>query len=1367
MSNKPHYWPGIRTKRGARGIRPAVSIFLIAAIVLLTTYWASPTTFAIPPGGGLAAVGPVDPQTTFPAWYSDANGVSLKLCIGDPLLCISAPVDPGNPLSVQTGFGDEGFWWAADASMNVGSGGSALLVLAVEAAYSTGDVAPGAQMSFGRIRVRASGVQPGATYTVTHPFGTETLVADSLGNLRMTDDLGCLGVIPGLVPCDWGLALVSRVGPFLVWDPAVPPAPPAGFVGDAATPHKVIGGVLGTNFFRIEGPNVGGPGSNVAQTDLFVVQGQKFLDAVDDNARVPQNAQRRPINVLANDANATSVIAVTPPVSGVTEVGAGGANALFTAQSGFSGVATFTYTASNGPLNDTATVNVTVHAANTAPVALNENLTVAINSTANVVNVLANDSDPDGDIINVTAATKGANSQDVLVDAFGANITYTPKAGFSGLDSFTYTLNDGALTAIGTVNVTVDRPPAAANDTATVTMDSASNSINVLANDSDPDANPIAVTAVTQGLHGTVTLSPGGAGVLYTPSAGFAGSDSFTYTISDGFLTATATVNVTVDRVPSLVVTAPAFGGPAFIVSWSVPGTWTGPTPASYDVQFRDGLTGLWTDLLSSTPALSTTFTGGQDGHTYYFQVRARTTTGAVGGWSGPVSTAVDMNAPSGSVSVNGGANYASSLAVTLALLATDSLTGVSEMSFSNDGTTWSDWQGYGLTKAWNLAPGADGPRTAYARFRDLAQSISAVSSDTIIVDTAPPTGTITVTGGALATNSTAVTLTVSAADAGSGVSQMSLSNDGLNYSPWEDYATTKLWTIPGGNGTKTVYARFKDGAGNLSAPVSVAISLSTLLPSSAVAPLSPYQKTAGFTVSWSGSAGAGVDSFDIQYRDGASGAWTDWQLATTATSAVFTGVDAHTYYFQSRVRDQNNNLEAYVGADGHTQTTVDLTPPTGSISINAGALDTPAITVTLALSVTDSLSGVPEASYSNDGSLWSAWEGMALAKAWSLLIGDGEKTAWARFRDGAGNVSAPVSDTIRLDTTVTPAHGLSINDGAIFTNQVTVTLSLQANPGTAQVMLSNDGGFSSAVWEPYSAYKSWTVTQYGSLVIPRLVYVKYRDIIGNVSGVYQDDIVLDLTAPTGSVQVQGSPIGGAVVRVAGTNVTLRLSAADDVSGVSGMMVSNSPAFTGAAWETLTATKSWSIDSGGKVYVAFKDYAGNVSPTYTQSSAGTLESLPAMASAVLHPRTGGILSAADGKTVISFPGGAVNDVAEVTLVPAVDSTHRAGIGALRSSGKFLSLSARTATGSVTTFARPYTLTVTYAPSEIGGIVESSLGIYWWNGRAWQKEPSSRVDTASRTVSASLDHMSSFAVLGESSIRGIYLPLLARAALAAW
>jgi len=95
-------------------------------------------------------------------------------------------------------------------------------------------------------------------------------------------------------------------------------------------------------------------------------------------------------------------------------------------------------------------------------------------------------------------------------------------------------------------------PPDAVDDFATFAEDSGAHVINVLTNDTDANSDPLSISAVTQGAHGSVTNN--GGSVSYTPSANFHGSDSFTYTISDGFGADTATVFVTVTSVNDLPV---------------------------------------------------------------------------------------------------------------------------------------------------------------------------------------------------------------------------------------------------------------------------------------------------------------------------------------------------------------------------------------------------------------------------------------------------------------------------------------------------------------------------------------------------------------------------------------------------------------------------------------------------------------------------------------------------------------------------------------------------------------------------------------------------------------------------------------------
>src|SRR5205807_521693 len=126
------------------------------------------------------------------------------------------------------------------------------------------------------------------------------------------------------------------------------------------------------------------------------------------------------------------------------------------------------------------------------------------------------------------------------------SFTYSPTPGYRGSDSFTYKANDGMVNN-NTVTVTIavnNNPPVATNDNAYTPQDTAA-TIAVLTNDPDPDNDPLTITDVSQGAHGDVAIV--GSQVQYTPHVGYLGTDSFTYTISDGYGgTASATVTVTV-----------------------------------------------------------------------------------------------------------------------------------------------------------------------------------------------------------------------------------------------------------------------------------------------------------------------------------------------------------------------------------------------------------------------------------------------------------------------------------------------------------------------------------------------------------------------------------------------------------------------------------------------------------------------------------------------------------------------------------------------------------------------------------------------------------------------------------------------------
>ncbi len=250
------------------------------------------------------------------------------------------------------------------------------------------------------------------------------------------------------------------------------------------------------------------------------------------------------IAVLANDSDVDGDALTVTAASGASNgsLATDGTTVTYTPDAGFRGTDGFTYTISDGTLTSTANVTVTI-GGNAPPLATNDAATTPEDEPVTIP-VLANDSDPDGDALTVAGVTAPTNG---TAETDGTTVTYTPEADFNGTDSFAYTVADGAGgTATATVTITVtpvNDAPLAQNDSA-VTPEATAVDIAVLANDSDPDGDALTVSALGAPSSGSATTD--GTTVTYTPEAGFSGTVSFAYTVSDGKLTDTAEITVTV-----------------------------------------------------------------------------------------------------------------------------------------------------------------------------------------------------------------------------------------------------------------------------------------------------------------------------------------------------------------------------------------------------------------------------------------------------------------------------------------------------------------------------------------------------------------------------------------------------------------------------------------------------------------------------------------------------------------------------------------------------------------------------------------------------------------------------------------------------
>ncbi|HJT97845.1 MAG TPA: Ig-like domain-containing protein, partial [Rhodanobacteraceae bacterium] len=255
------------------------------------------------------------------------------------------------------------------------------------------------------------------------------------------------------------------------------------------------------------------------------------------------------IAALANDSDPDgdplTIASVAAPAHGTASIA--GASINYTPAAGFTGTDTFRYTIADGHGGTaSADVSVTVGALpNRPPQAAPDRANTAFGRPV-TISVLANDSDPDGNALSIVAITQPFGGS-VAIE--GTRLVFTPSPGFSGTARFTYTIDDGhggTSTAAVTVVVSAqpNRIPTAADDAATTAF-ATPVTINVLANDTDPDGDTLAIAAVMPPANGTAAVA--GNAIVYTPNAGFSGTDTFRYTISDGHGgTASADVSVTI-----------------------------------------------------------------------------------------------------------------------------------------------------------------------------------------------------------------------------------------------------------------------------------------------------------------------------------------------------------------------------------------------------------------------------------------------------------------------------------------------------------------------------------------------------------------------------------------------------------------------------------------------------------------------------------------------------------------------------------------------------------------------------------------------------------------------------------------------------
>ncbi len=203
-----------------------------------------------------------------------------------------------------------------------------------------------------------------------------------------------------------------------------------------------------------------------------------------------------------------------------------------------------------------------------------------------------------------------------------------------------------------------------------------------------------------------------------------------------------------------------------------------------------------------------------------------------------------------------------------------------------------------------------------------------------------------------------------------------------------------------------------------------------------------------------------------------------------------------------------------------------------------------------------------------------------------------GKYTFRVRALDGAGNLGAYSPESVQVEVDKTPPAGtISINGGVsrVATTAVTLTLSATDLNGVTSMCFSNDN-VTFSIWEPYGTSKPWTLSSGDG---NKIVYVKYRDSVGNVCVPQQAGITLDTTGPLGSILIVEAPVTGS------TTVHMTLNAADGAM-VSGMSLQNNlDAPSAMAYVSSVLWNLPAVAGTHTVSVSFIDSIGNRSASYS------------------------------------------------------------------------------------------------------------------------------------------------------------------------
>ncbi|PWJ44978.1 hypothetical protein BC781_1011374 [Sediminitomix flava] len=504
------------------------------------------------------------------------------------------------------------------------------------------------------------------------------------------------------------------------------------------------------------------------------------------------------------------------------------------------------------------------------------------------------------------------------------------------------------------------------------------------------------------------------------------------------------------------------------------------------------------------------------------------------------------------------------------------------------------EWLPYSTQVDWQLEPG-DGVRTVYVRYFSKTQTSSEIISDKIIVDTTPPQQLHAEILPVPAEFRVLYYRDIQILFRGEDIAYYQISEqEDFKYAPWRPYSNLLFFYGFKANlqtGKRTLYVRMRDWAGNVSEPVSY----DTFIPKKEKLPPIMWPKdiilrgTKAFTnrsvLPLTLQVKNAVKMRSSDYKGSLS--YKEWKDYNPEYMWQLSGNEGVKDLYLQFILDGEVISDVY-----HCQVYLDKNVPSNiKLEIEDGLYcKDPEREVTLNLFAY----GAHKVRISNSPDLENApWQRYQSKMKWKLSEGDGDKTVYVQYGDFAGNISETLQQSILLDREEPVAVNFSINNDAQYTTSREVQLNIKAEEAD-KMWISKTPHYSfNSPWLPYKEDFKYSLkfNQEGKADL----YVRFRDVAGNISQANHAQIILDLEAPV----VKKLELNGEDSFTTSTTVKLT----SDVLGAKYMQVSNSKNF-GNEWNAYFHETDWTLEGGKgmkRVYVRFKDAAGNISkPTYAE-----------------------------------------------------------------------------------------------------------------------------------------------------------------------